>query len=165
VGFFFKLLLKAGFTIGVMVIGYKFILPSIMGTGGFQMPNIANDAANGLDELSNSVTQKDVTVYQWVDDNGVTHYGGTPPAGQGAYEEKTIHADTNLVQAQKARETEEKQQQRSRTAKIGSIYSPEGIKNTLDGARDLQNQANDRTAEQERILNEIMGQQSANKKR
>jgi len=161
VGFFVKLMLKAGFTIGVMVIGYKFILPAMVGTGGFQMPGIASDAADGLGELSNSVSQKDVTVYQWVDDKGVTHYGGVPPKGPGSYEEKTIYANTNLMQAQKAREEEKKQEQRSRTAKIGSIYTPGGIKDTIDSAKDLQSQANERGAEQQKILDEIMGKSSA----
>ncbi|VAW63866.1 hypothetical protein MNBD_GAMMA10-666 [hydrothermal vent metagenome] len=156
-GFFFKLLLKAGFTIGIMVIGYKFILPAMMGTGGFELPGVVEEATDKLDGIGNSITQEDVTVYQWVDDKGITHYGGTPPTGQGEYEKKTISANTNLMQAQKApQQEEEKPGKRSRVAKIGSIYSPEGIKDTIDSAKDLQGEANERAAEQEKILNDIM---------
>ena len=155
-GFFIKLLLKAGVTLGALFVGYKFILPSIMG-GGFNLPDMGPSAPEGIKEVSTLSVKKDVTVYQWVDENGVTHYGGSAPIGQGGYEKKTIHANTNLMQARKAREKEEEKTQRARVAKVGSVYSPEGIKDMIDSSKEIRDQASERNAEQQKILDQIMG--------
>ncbi|VAW60416.1 hypothetical protein MNBD_GAMMA08-612 [hydrothermal vent metagenome] len=157
-GFFIKLLLKAGITLGVMFIGYKYILT---GGSGLSIPGIGDmldKAPGGIKELGNAVVQKDVTVYQWVDENGVTHYGGSQPVGRGDYTKKEIHANTNVMNAVKPRETvEEKASGRSRVSRIGSIYTPGGIKDTIDGTKDVTQQAEDRMADQEKMLQDIMG--------
>ncbi|MCW9048218.1 MAG: DUF4124 domain-containing protein [Gammaproteobacteria bacterium] len=158
-GFFIKLLLKAGITLGVMFIAYKYILTG--GTGGFQIPDlssISEKIPGGVSELENAVVEKDVTVYQWVDDKGVTHFGGTPPTGQGTYDKKEIRANTNLLNAYKAPEVEDKTPaQRSRVSKVGSLYSPEGVKNLMDDAKGTSDQLSDRAAEQQKMLDELMG--------
>lgn len=154
--FFIKLLLKAGFTLGIMFLGYRFLLPN-MGDIIPGMPGTTGGAAQGISELGNAVVEKDVTVYQWKDEHGVTHYGGTPPTGQGSYDKKEIRANTNVVQATKQTEEEDKPEtQGSRIAKVGSIYSPEGVKNLMDDTKDLQKQMNDRTAEQDKLLDSLM---------
>ncbi len=155
-GFFFKLLLKAGLTLGVVVLGYKFILPAMTG-GGFQVPSLSNNSAKGVEGLGNATVDKDVTVYQWVDDKGVTHIDSTPPVGQSNYTRKTVNANTNVLQATKLRETEATQAKKQpRVAKVKNTYSAEGIKNIMDSAKDLQGQAGQRSADQEQILNDIM---------
>jgi len=166
VKFFIKLLLKAGITLGVMFIGYKYILTG--GIGEFQIPgmeNIVNKAQKGVTDLGNAVVKEDVKVYQWVDDKGVTHYGSTPPTGQGAYEEKNIRADTNLLNAYKAPEKEEEKKPVSRVSRVGSVYSPEGIKNLVDDAKDSTDKVSERMKQQQKMLDDLIGQQSDPKKK
>lgn len=159
-GFLVKLLLKAGITLGVMFIGYKYILTG--GSGGFQIPDmsaITAQAPKGVSGLGNAVVQKDITVYQWVDSDGITHFGGTQPTGQGAYTKKEIHANTNLLNAYKAPKKEtRKSDNKSRVARVGSLYSPEGIKNLMDDTKNTSKQAENRMSEQEKLLNDLMGE-------
>ncbi len=155
--FFFKLLLKAGITLGVMFIGYKYIL---MGGEGFQIPgmgNVTSTAQKGITGLGNAVVDKEVTVYQWVDAQGTTHYGSTPPTGQGNYETKAIHTSTNLMSAHKSAEKEEEEESpyKSRISRVGSVYSPEGVKKLMEDAKNTSKLLEERAAEQERMLNEL----------
>lgn len=55
-------------------------------------------AGNSL-KMASPVKSK-TTVYQWVDANGVTQFGSTPPAGVAA-ESKTYKNNVNLMNAQK----------------------------------------------------------------
>jgi len=165
VKFFIKLLLKAGITLGVMFIGYKYILGG--GMGGFQIPgmgDIVNKAPEGITGLGNAVVEKDVKVYQWVDDKGVTHYGGTAPTGQGAYEEKNIRANTNLVNAYKAPEKEEETSGGPRISRVGSLYTPEGVKDLVNDAKDSTEKMSERMEQQQKMLNDLMGQSDSKKK-
>ena len=164
-GFFIKLLLKAGITLGVMFIGYKYILTG--GTGSFQIPGmstITEKIPGGVSELENAVVEKDVTVYQWVDDKGVTHFGGTPPTGQGQYDKKEIRANTNLLNAYKAPKAEEEKKARSRVSMVGSVYSPNGPKNLMDDSKETSEKMSERMAEQEKMLQDIMGEMGGKKK-
>ena len=164
-GFLVKLLLKAGITLGVMFIGYKYILTG--GIGGFQIPgmeNIAKEASSGISTLENAVVDEDVTVYKWVDDKGVTHFGGTPPTGQGAYDKQEIRTNTNLMSAQKTQaEEEETKPTRGRVTQVGNIYSPEGIKDLMDDAKNTTQEMNDRSLEQKKILDDILGKPGSKK--
>ncbi len=164
--FFFKLLIKAGVTLGIVFFGYKFILS---GDSGFKLPwvsDVADEASKGINELGNAIVKKDVTVYQWVDANGITQFGGTPPTGQGEYNKKQIRASTNVMQAfQSPSKEAEEPKQKSRVARVGSVYSPEGVKNMMDDAGNVTEQMNERMAEQEKLLNELMNQQKGTKKR
>lgn len=164
--FFFKLLLKAGVTLGVMFIGYKFL---IGGMSGMQLPGLDDMAPDGLselgDEISSKVIQEDVTVYKWTDSQGVTHFGGTPPTGQGEYESKTIHANANTMNALKIpEEVEEEKARGSRITRVGSVYSPEGVKDVVTDAQDLQKMMDDRMAEQQELLNSLKGKPTDKKR-
>lgn len=102
---------------------------------------------------------EDVTVYQWTDAQGVTHYGSTPPTGQGSYQVKQIQANANLMQAHKSPVEEEEadsQGPKAKVAKVGSLYTPEGVKGMMDDASQLQEQMNQRAEEQEKMLQELM---------
>lgn len=148
-----------------MFIGYKYILTG--GTGGFQIPDfssISEKIPGNVSELENAVIEKDVTVYQWVDDKGVTHFGGTPPTGQGSYDKKEIKANTNLLNAYKAPQAEEEKKAKSRVSMVGGIYSPDGAKNLTDDAKDTSKQMSERMSEQEKMLQDIMGEMGSKKK-
>jgi len=145
-----------------MFIGYKYILTG--GSGDFQIPgmsSVTETAQKGVTGLGNALPAEDVTVYQWVDDKGVTHFGGTPPTGQGSYDKKEIRANTNLLNAYKAPEVEEKPAQRSRVSSVGNLYSPEGVKNLMDDAKGASDQINNRAADQQKMLDNLLGKQSS----
>jgi len=156
VKFFVKLLLKAGIALGVMFIGYKYILTGDM--GGFQIPGtegVGKQTQKGITRIENAVVDKDVTVYQWVDDKGTTHYGSAPPTGQGHYTKKEIHTDTNLLNAFQAPEPEEKPTQKSRSSQVGSVYSPEAVEKLMDDAKGIEDLLEERTKEQNKILENL----------
>jgi len=158
-----KMLISMLLTAGIILFSAQYMLKNMGGIPGMNnIPGMgsAENAAKGIGELGNAVLDKEVTVYQWTDSAGVKHYGGTPPTGQGQYEKKTIHSNTNIMQAQRQVEAEEEPVQRSRVARIGSVYSPEGVKGLMDDAKGLQEQMNQRGAEQEKLLNEIMNPSS-----
>lgn len=151
-----KMLISMVLTLGIILFASRFMMGDMMDIPG--LTGAANDAEKGLGELGNAVVKEDVTVYQWTDAEGVTHFGGTPPTGQGAYEKKEIRASTNVLQAQKLAEEEpEEPRNKSQIAKIGSVYTPEGVKDLVTDTKDLQKQLNERVAEQDKILNDIMG--------
>lgn len=150
-----KMLISMLFTLGIILFASQYMLKNMGGIPGF-ISTPAGDATGGIKDLGNAVLDKDVTVYQWTDSAGVTHYGGTPPTGQGQYEKKMIHSNTNVMQAHKIAKDEEEPVQKSRVARIGSVYSPEGVKDLMDDAKGLQDQMNQRTADQEKLLNDIM---------
>lgn len=155
-GFFIKLLLKAGVTLGVMYIGYSYMLNG--GFGDMQLPGQATDVIKGVKGLGNAVMDKDVTVYKWVDAEGVTHFGGSAPTGQGGYQTKVISANTNVLHLQKkAAEQEEKTGLRSQITRVGKAYSPEGVKGTIDDAKNIQKLMDDRMLQQKKLLQDIKG--------
>lgn len=150
--FFIKLLLKAGVTLGVLFIAYRFLLPNM---GSFQLPGTPENASTGLGEIGAPIVEEDVTVYKWTDEQGVTHFGGTPPTGQGHYEKKEIHSNANVIQAIKAPQEEDKEEQRSSSTSIGSVYTPGGAKELIDKAKDIQNQMDERKSKTDEILNSL----------
>ena len=162
--FLVKLLLKAGITLAVMFIGYKYIVTG--GAGGFQffgISNITEDVSNGVSGIGNALVDEEVTVYKWVDDKGVTHFGGNPPTGQGAYNKQEIRTNTNIVNAHKIQEEEEKKPARGRVTQVGNLYTPEGIKDLMDDAKNTSQEMNDRMLEQQKVLDNLMGKSSTKK--
>ena len=152
-----KMLISMVLTLGIILFASQYMLGGLGNIPGFS--GASSDSEKGLGELGNAVVKQDVTVYQWTDEQGVTHFGSAPPTGQGEYEKKEISANTNVIQAHKSAEAEEEEQTSGpRVAKVGSVYSPEGVKDLMDNTKDLQKQLNDRMAEQEKIMNDIMGE-------
>ena len=150
-----KMLISMVLTMGIILFASQYMLNG--GAGGIMIFGTGTgDTPKGIEDLGNAVLDEDVTVYQWTDAQGVTHYGGTPPTGQGEYAKKEIRANTNVVQAHKIVEEEEEPEQRSRMAKVGSLYSPEGIKDLMDDTSNLKDELNQRAAEQEKLMESIM---------
>ena len=156
--FLFKLLLKAGITLGVMFVGYQYILG---GGGALKIPGMADmtdSASKGITEMGNAVVDQDVTVYQWKDDKGVTHFGANPPIGQRSYEKKEIQANTNLLNAYKPTDDQDEEiEQKSRVTRVGDIYSPGGAKKLMDDVKNTTKNANEQTAARQKMLDDILG--------
>ncbi len=153
-----KMLVSMVLTMGILLFGAHYAMkggiPGIPGLPGAG----SNNGPKGLSQMGNPTVDEDVTVYTWTDEQGVTHFGSTPPTNQGAYEKKEILANTNVVQALKpGEEEEEKPAQGGKVAHISKVYSPEGVKDLMQETSDLQQQLNERMAEQDKMLQDIMG--------
>jgi|GEM_PF-1677879 len=160
-----KLLFKVTLLVGVLM-GVPYYL-----LGGGQMPGFLKNIipakttqAKLPKNVTNVVTDKEVTYYKWVDDQGHTHFSNTPPTGQQA-EMKTLRPDTNIVKAVKQPEKEEdsgggslfslggSSKQKDKDGKdvdpteLENPYSPEGVKNLMKKAQKAAEMMNQHTKE------------------
>jgi hypothetical protein len=150
-----KMLISMVLTLGIVLFASQYMLKGMGGIPG--LGGSSDLDSGGLNNLGNALQDEDVTVYQWTDEQGVTHYGSTPPTGQGSYEVKQIQANANLMQAHKPQaEEEEVDTQGPSVAKVGSLYTPEGVKGLMDDASKLQEQMNQRAADQEKMMQDLM---------
>ncbi len=149
-----KMLISMVLALGIMLFASQYMLKGMGGIPGFG--GTSEPTSSGLSNLGNALRDEDVTVYQWTDAQGVTHYGSTPPTGQGSYEVKQIQANANLMQAHKLPVEEEADTQGAKVAKVGALYTPEGVKGLMDDASKLQEQMNKRVEDQEKMMQDLM---------
>lgn len=121
--------------------------------------SIASLKAKAPKNLSNVTTDKKVKVYKWVDENGVMQFSQTPPDLGGEHESMTLKPDTNLMKAFKAPEQEEQQAMAPKVFKTRSPYTPGGMKDMLNQTSDITDKLNQQQADQQKMLQEIMGKQ------
>ncbi len=168
------LLFKMIFVVVIMLAVPYFIM------GGGKMPDflggILDPSAKKAklpENISSVVTDKDVTVYKWVDDQGRTHFSGIKPVGQDS-EAKHLRPDTNIVQAVKITEEEEeassfgglislnKKDKNKKNKKGGgkiepyqmeNPYTPEGMQNLIQGAQNIQGLMDQRSEAQQKAVN------------
>lgn len=123
-------------------------------------------------------TDRDVTVYKWVDENGRTHFSEAPPVGEVA-ETMELKTNTNVMQAVKIPDQEEEEDNfggtiislgkssgsksdpdkdnESSDGELENPYSPEGIENLIDNAKNVSKMMNQRQKQQQQILNGMGG--------
>lgn len=169
-----KLLFKA-----ILLVAVLLALPYYLLGGGNMpgflkniMPEKTATEAKLPKNISNVVTDKEVTYYKWVDDQGHTHFSNTPPTGQQA-EKKTLRPDTNIVKAVKVPEKEEesggglfnlgnsdkkKGDDDVDPTKLENPYSPEGISNLMKKAEKAKEMMNARNKELGKIVGDGAGQ-------
>ncbi len=120
--------------------------------------SIASLKAKAPKNLTNVTTDKQVKVYKWVDENGVTQFSQTPPRLGGEAESLTLKPNTNIMQAYKAPKREPKQASGPRIFKTNP-YTPGGMKDMLNETARVTEQMNQRQQEQNALLEQIMGKQ------
>ena len=154
-----KLLIKVGIIVGILVaVPYYFY-------GGGRMPDFLQDFGWGGAEsekprlpenISNVVTDKAVTVYKWVDENGIQHFGSTPPVGVVA-ETKHLKPNQNIMQAIKIPEKEE--EEKTSGPKVTNIlknpYSKKNVEELIDNAKGVQDMLDKRFEDQQKMLDEM----------
>ena len=154
-----KLLIKVGIIVGILVAAPYYYY------GDGKMPDFVQDFGWGGAEseepklpenISNAVTDKEVTVYKWVDEKGIQHFGGTPPPGVVA-EVKHLKPDQNIMQAIKIPEEEEEEKASGPkvTNVIKNPYSKEGVKEIIDDAKGVQEMLDKRFEDQQKMMDEI----------
>ncbi len=161
-----KLLLKVIFKFGIIIAVLMSVPYFMMGgkppawlTG---LISFKSEAPALPKNLTSVVTDKEVTYYQWVDENGQVHYSNAKPTGQAA-EMKKLSPDTNVVQAVKVPEKAEDssaggvlslgggKKEKSGEDEPFNPYSPEGVKKLIEQAQDAAKMMEKRNKELGRI--------------
>ena len=123
-------------------------------------------------------TDRDVTVYKWVDENGRTHFSQKPPVGEVA-EAMELKTDSNVMKAVKIAEPEAeaddfggkiislgKSPDAKRDAEdddddeegiaeggLENPYSPDGLQKLLENAKNVSKMMDQRNQQQKAIFN------------
>ena len=168
-----KLLFKVFFKFGI-IIAVLMAVPYIMMGGGKDLPGFLGGLFSGSSKqqpatpknITSVVTDKEVSYYQWVDENGQTHFSSTPPVGM-QVEKKQLRPNTNVVQAVKVPQDEEDSQSATvfslgggKDSKDGkgedeayNPYSPEGVQKIIDQAQQAAKMMESRNQELQKINN------------
>ena len=154
-----KLLIKVGLIVGILMAAPYYYF------GGGDIPDFLQNFGWGggqaekpklPENITNVVTDKAVTVYKWVDENGVQHFGSIPPAGVVA-EVKHLKPDQNVIQAIKIPEVEE--EETASGPKVTNIvknpYSKEGVEELIDSAKGVQEMLDQRLEDQKKMMGDI----------
>lgn len=99
-----------------------------------------------------------VTVYKWVDDQGVINYSQEQPVRVGQFDIIAVDPNTNLVQGDSIPEPEvappqkEEVVQQPKLPAMDLLPSPDRVQKLMQDAQNIQNQMNDRTRQLEQAL-------------
>ncbi|MDH5613032.1 MAG: DUF4124 domain-containing protein [Gammaproteobacteria bacterium] len=104
------------------------------------------------------VTDKKVEVYKWVDEYGVTQFSNLPPQEGGGSEKIVLSPNTNIMDAVKIPEKEQEEEVKSQVFSLGSPYSPGGMKKMVDDSMAMQEQLNQRQADQDKMIQDMFKQ-------
>jgi hypothetical protein len=108
--------------------------------------------------ITNVVTDKEVEVYKWVDDYEVTQFSHSPPMMGGEWELIVLKPDTNVIDAIKIPEEEEKKPERPQVFSVGSPYTPDGLKDLIEQSEGIQDLVDSRQEQQQKALEEMFKQ-------
>ncbi len=130
----------------------KLSLPKI------DMSKLTGSVSEKFDSIKKEKSTEDTYLYKWRDAKGVIHYTSEKPSNNIAnIESIKINNDTNVVPSVSSNE-EESVQQQSVASELPTeippnLYSPEGVKQLIDKAKNVQYQMNEQLQEQENIIN------------
>lgn len=122
---------------------------------------LADSLSDKVDAVKNRVTPKtkktETYLYKWRDEKGVIHYTSEKPADEiKNLESIKIDNQTNVVPAvsDNSANVEPRQEQsaNSSTTIPNNLYSPEGVKQLFDQAKNVQNLMNEQFSQQEQVL-------------
>ena len=102
-----------------------------------------------------AVTNERVEVYTWVDEHGIKQFSNTPPSDGGKSEKMVLKPDTNIMQAIKVPEEEEKVASGPKVYSLGNPYTPGGMKDMVDSTKDINDSAGQRKAEQDKMMQQM----------
>jgi len=177
-----KLFIKLMIVVVVMLTVPYYFLGGSLPVPGFLQGLFSGSGSDNKPMTATSVrTDRDVTVYKWVDENGRTHFSEKPPIGKVA-EAMELKTDTNVMQAVKIPEAEpEPDDFGSRIISLGKSpdeksdsddddenemaggelenpYSPEGVQKLIENAKNVSKMMDQRTKQQQSILGGSSGE-------
>lgn len=130
-----------------------------LGFDGFGKKGNAITSAKLPKNVKTVVTDKRVEVYTWVNEQGIKQYSNTPPPEGGASEKIVLTPGTNVIEGLKVPEEETEVASGSRVFSVGNPYTPGGMKEVIDNAKDVQELMNQRQADQEKMMQGIFKKQ------
>ena len=123
-----------------------------LGFGGDLMKDLRAKAPKNIKP---AVTDKRVEVYKWVDEHGVTQFSNTPPPENGASEKIILTPDINVMNAVKIPEKESQTASGPQIFQVGNPYSPGGMKDVVDSAKDVQEMVDQRKVDQDKMMKDM----------
>ncbi len=122
---------------------------------------LTDSVSEKFDSIKQEKSTEDTYLYKWRDAKGVIHYTSEKPSNNIAnIESIKINNDTNVVPSVSSVSSNEEEpvQQQSVASELPTeippnLYSPEGVKQLIDQAKNVQNQMNEQFQEQENIIN------------
>jgi len=127
------------------------------------LPDLTNSLSDKFTSIKKKTTADDTYLYKWRDANGVIHYTSEKPAEGIDYDSIKLKNDVNVIPAVPTvskSEITDKEPVQQRSPKLPStelptnVYSPEGIKNLLNQAKNVQNLVNEQFKHLEDISNQ-----------
>lgn len=120
--------------------------------------SITNKLNSRKEKIKTEPETKTAYLYKWRDDKGVMHYTSEKPTGEiKSLESIKISNDTNIIPANENNSTpvnKTKSIQTPSTELPSNIYSPEGIKQLFDQAKNIQNLMDENFSHQEAAIQE-----------
>ena len=154
-----KLVLKVAIKFGI-IIGILMAVPYYFYAGG-ELPGFISDLGFGSSQnvkaklpenYTNVVTDKEVTIYQWVDEHGIKHFGSAPPPNVAA-EVRHLKPDQNVIQAVKVPDREEVVDEPAQEDEIlKNPYNPETVKKLINDAKNVQKLLDQRFENQKELM-------------
>jgi hypothetical protein len=150
--------------LGLMVAVPMFIfndgdmMSEIFGGGGDGKESIAALKAKAPKNVANVSVKKEVKMYKWVDEFGVTQFSQTPPRDGGASQEMTLKPQLNTMQKPYMPPKEAATEQAAPAAGFtpGNPYNPAKMKEMMQQSRALQKQINSQTADRKAMMDQMM---------
>lgn len=128
----------------------RFGLDQFFGSGEPRVPQ----------NITNVTTDEKVQVYKWRDEHGVMQFTNTPPPETSQAELVELTPNTNIVKAIDVPEDEPEQASGGpRVMSVGNPYTPGGMKELVDTTSSLADQMNQKQLEQQKLMEQIMGNQ------
>jgi uncharacterized protein DUF4124 len=120
------------------------------------MSKLTDSVSEKIESIKKEKPSDNTYLYKWRDDKGVIHYTSERPKEDiQKLESIKINNNTNVVPSASKNNTAKTipaQQQPSNTDLPANLYSPEGVKNLINQAKDVQNLVNDQFYQQENII-------------
>ncbi|MCK4706710.1 MAG: DUF4124 domain-containing protein [Gammaproteobacteria bacterium] len=104
------------------------------------------------------VTNKEVSIYKWADKYGVRQFSNLPPKDGIESEKIVLSPNTNVMEAIKIPEKETEKIAKPQVMSMGSPYSPGGMKKMIEDSTNLQEQLNQRQADQDEMIQDMFPQ-------
>ncbi len=142
--------------IAIPLILFKTDLAQQFGFGGGNGAESSDLRDSAPKNVKAVVTDQKVEVYRWKDEHGVMQFSNTPPLEGGDYEIVVLSPDTNVIDAVKIPEEKQAEEGKPEIFSVGSPYSPDGMKDMIDGSEDVKESLNQRQVDQEKILQDIL---------
>jgi hypothetical protein len=142
------------------------VVPLMFVDGGSFMKGFKSEEPTEMEKLAEKVpkgvkavvTDEEVEVYKWRNEHGILQFSEVSPANVDEVEKIVLSPDVNIIDAIKIPEKESEKKQKPNIISLRSPYSVDGMKGMINDSMQVQQDLNEKQAEQEKMLEEIINQ-------